>query len=69
MCRTRVEGTCRALWREKFLEVGGVSPWIHWWVRRDTLYSILYETGSQWSDLRMGVIQGPENVLLNVLLI
>ncbi len=45
----------------------GVSPWIHLWVRRETLYSILNETGSQWSDLRMGVIWSYLRTLIRIL--
>ena len=38
------------MWVEKFFEVGGACPWIHWWVRRETFYSVMVETRSQWTE-------------------
>ncbi len=55
------------LWGEKLFEVGGACPWMHWCVRRETLYSILLETGSQCSERRMGVIWSCLRTLIRIL--
>ena len=38
------------------LRYRGAVPWRHWWDRREILNWILCWTGSQWRDLRMGVM-------------
>ena len=43
-------------------------PWMHWWVSREILYSVRDEMGSQWSDLRMGVICSCFRTLIRTLI-
>ena len=40
---------------------------MHWWVRRETLYSILTETGRKWRDMRMGVMWSCLGTLIKIL--
>ena len=39
-----------------YLRYEGAFPCMHWWVSSEILYWILNETGSQWSEWRMGVM-------------
>lgn len=63
VCRT--EGAC-CLLRSSF-EEGGACPWMHWCVRRETLYSILVKTGSQWIERRMGGMCSCLRTLIRIL--
>lgn len=57
-------------WNRGGWGIEGARSWMHWWVGRETLFSVLNGTRSQFRDLRMGgdmiVFTHPDQVSGNV---